>query len=317
MLCCYVERRNVVLLLRGWFALITEPKMIEHHQSWASHRLRKTESISFICNVDLSIRTILHQHQTFDVKTCFLSQTQSEEGRGIFWICRGAAAVWIQNAAVVRCTCTRGCTEWHCKVGQNSKQGKSQWQPLARTASDVGNYANELISVMERTDKTKRPLFNHSWGLLKWWSQIYNACPNIHTVCVCVCVVHVQSKHHLKERLVSSVNRRGLLAPSSLPTLTPAGYRTRIYGASEGWCFSPRSEICCHPFCGVLSQNCNQEVQRLFKVKEEVSNISSINIRGPFNLNLLHSFEVDLWHLYTREVQFTWIKCVRATNDNL
>lgn len=102
---------------------------------------------------------------------------------------------------MVTCTCIRSCAEWHYKVGQNSKQEKSQWQLLARTASDAANYANELISAVERTDKTKWPLFNHSWGLLKWRSQIYNACSNIHSVHVCA--VHVQSKHHLKERLVS------------------------------------------------------------------------------------------------------------------
>lgn len=38
---------------------------------------------------------------------------------------------------------------------------------LARTASDTVNYANELIREAERADKTKQPLFNHSWGLLE------------------------------------------------------------------------------------------------------------------------------------------------------
>ena len=110
--------------------------------------------------------------------------------------------------------------EWHYKAGQNSKQEKSQWQLLARTASDAANYANELISAVERTDKTKWPLLNHSWGLLKWWSQICNACSSIHSVHVCA--VRVQSKHHL--------------------ALTPMGYPTWIYRASEGWCFRRRSK---------------------------------------------------------------------------
>lgn len=72
---------------------------------------------------------------------------------------------FILNAVQCTCRCTKGCSDY--EVGQNSKQEKSQWQLLARTALDTVNYANELIREAERADKTKQPLFNHSWGLLE------------------------------------------------------------------------------------------------------------------------------------------------------
>lgn len=122
-------------------------------------------------------------------------------------VCNDASTIWIPDAVLLQrtCRCSQGFIEWHYEVGQNSKQEKSQWQMLARTASDTVNYANELIREAERADKTKQPLFNHSWGLLELWSQIYNACCSIHILCVCVCMCDgtTQHKHHLKECLVS------------------------------------------------------------------------------------------------------------------
>lgn len=126
--------------------------------------------------------------------------------------------------------------------------GENQWQLPARTASDAVNYANVLIREAERADKTKQPLFNHSWGLLELWSQIYNACRNVHILCVRVCRrgdwVNIVLKNASSalggsdDHGKTDGNQSRFLSHSSPLAPTPMGYFMWIYGAHEGWRFS-------------------------------------------------------------------------------
>lgn len=71
----------------------------------------------------------------------------------------------MQRSYSAPASASRGCSERHRQVGQNSKQENFwRWWRLARTPSEAVNYANELIREAERADKTKQALLKSQLG---------------------------------------------------------------------------------------------------------------------------------------------------------